>query len=220
MKVKPEIIFGGIAALAGVYVAWKQTNAPAPVVNVSQLPPLQMPSQSAASSPTIDTAAAPTYNFTTNDYSDPDSLAPITMQALQAPPVTSSQQTPAYQSYNLPPTHDARKAQQQAVQQQKQQQQVAQQGACGCNSPCNPAPVNAQGVPSGTSSYGAYNLSTIALPQQPTYNSPDILDSTISQYYTGAAVVPIINSYAGQGTTPIANVPNGVHDNHLAGYGL
>jgi hypothetical protein len=40
MKTKLEYVFGAIAAAAGVYVAWKTSNQPAPVENVS-IPPLQ-----------------------------------------------------------------------------------------------------------------------------------------------------------------------------------
>lgn len=221
MKFKPEIIFGGIAAAAGVYVAWRAANQPPPNITVSQLPPLQAPSFSSAA-PSVAALPSATYQFTTNHY-DAAPLAPITMQSLATPPpLTSDVGTPLYQVSNFSPDHDATKAYQ-AVQQYNAQTaaQPSTSGGCSCSSPCgscDSTPQTVVGVTPGIISRGVFNLQTIGATPQPSYgNSDTILDSSIAQFYATQGAATTVAQLTGQGQTPIGNVPT-LHNDHLQGY--
>jgi hypothetical protein len=194
MKLKPEVIFGGLAAAAGIFVAWKTATAP-PAENVTtNVPPLQMPGTGSAATPVYDAV----------------STSP-NLGELTSPPVGYDQPNQPYQTYNFGPSHVARKA----MQQTKATQQAQSNGGCGCNSsidPCTPCcsqttPTNSQKVPRSIQSMGSFNLSTVSTTPQPARGNDSFLDSDIVQYHQSVAAQNIVAQYNGAGNTPIRDVP-------------
>lgn len=217
MKFKPEYLFGGLTALAGVAVAWHTlTQGPAQTTVVS-VPPLQQPTGYAVSSdtsePSIDVLSYPATPL-------PQLAAGQSITLPNQPSTTATQPNQSYLTSNFGPSHVAAKAHTQARLQQAAQQTAQQCGGCSCNMPCCDTVPNTQTVGAGVMSVGQINLATIDSVPQPSYGNTNntTLDSALSQLNAILATGPFVASQNGAGSTYIGNVPS-VNNYHLEGYG-
>lgn len=221
MKIKPEYIFGGLTAAAGLAVAWHTlTQGPASTTVVS-VPPLQMPNTGYASDDTSQ-PSLDILSFPSTPLPASQATQGIVLPQSDLPSTTATQSNQPYLTSNFGPSHVAAKAHTQARLQQAALQNAQQNGGCSCNSPCGSCNIvpNSQAVSPAVISYGQINLSTIDSTPQPSYGNTnnDILSSAISQYHSAAAVVPIVASMNGAGSTYVGNVP-ATYNDHLDGYG-
>lgn len=198
MKITPNVIYGGIAALAGIatlyYTRLKALQAPA---QINVLPPLSNSPSYAPGQPTANGASIPAF------YASPFSVG----QVPQQPPT----QLP-YQVYNMPPTHVAHKKALQVA--AASAAQPAQTTGCGCGcsdaSKCSTyGPVTnvpANFGPSETRNMNGVGLRPILTPKigatQSIYSPSTAFNLATQQ------TVPAVYAMSNQGQTLIGNVPS------------
>lgn len=221
MKIKPEYIFGGLTAAAGLAVAW-HTLTQGPATNVS-IPPLQMPASQSASSDTSE-PSLDILSFPAGTIPSAQAVPGIVLPQSALPSTTSTQPNQPYLTSNFGPSHVLAKAHAQARLQRAALDNAQQNGGCSCNSPCggcSSVPSNTQLVSPAVMSYGHINLSTIDSTPQPSYGNSNngVLDSAIAQFHSTVAAVPFVESYNTAGFTSVDNSP-AVYNDHLEGYGV